>query len=377
MNVKKTGIKVSVIGSGHGGQAFAAHMTLKGNEVNLFSLSAEELKPVLERGGIELKRGVQGFCKLNKVTTAIDEAIEDAQLIMVVTPSVILNAIATLLTRFLRDGQIVVLNPGRTFGALEFAHVAKCLGCKAKFYLAETHTLLYACRIVGPALVDIFDVKSGVQIAAFPSLYTGKVIDLMHRAGFPQFVSAQNVLETSMNNIGPVVHPAPMLLSFSRILSSDELYYYQDVITPHVARYIEKIDSERIALGKTLGVNVLSVNGVYELQYNVTNKNLYEILQKVPGYKGTFKPSKDLMTGNLIIDEIPKSLIPLYSLGKALDVPTPTIKTVIDLACQICEVNFWTIGRTLRNIGLEGLKAKEMVEFVEKTDLFNLRDLKN
>jgi opine dehydrogenase len=81
------------------------------------------------------------------------------------------------------------------------------------------------------------------------------------------------------------------------------------------------------------------------------------------------------MMGNNIIDEIPKSLIPLYSLGKALNVPTPTIKTVIDLACQICEVNFWSIGRTLRNVGLEGLTAKEMIKFVNEADLFNLKDL--
>lgn len=375
MGTRRTGVKVAVIGAGHGGQAFAADMAIKGNEVNLFSLSAQELKSVRERGGIELKRGVQGAGKLNKITMAIDEAIEGVELIMVVTPSVILHTIATLLTRFLKDSQIVVLNPGRTFGALEFAQVAKCLGCKARFFLAEAHTLLYACRIDGPALVDIFAVKDGVQVAAFPSLYTEKVVDILHRVGFPQFVAAQNVLETSMNNIGPVVHPAPMILSFSRIISSDELYYYEDVITLHVAQYIEKIDNERLALGKTLGVNVLSTKEVYNLQYRVTRETLYDVLQNVPGYKGTFKPSKDLMTGNLIIDEIPKSLIPLYSLGKALDVPTPTIKTVIDLACQICEVNFRSIGRTLRNLGLEGLTAKEMIEYVEKADLFNVKDL--
>ena len=375
MEPKKNDFKVAIIGAGHGGQAFAAHMALNGNKVNLFSLSLEELKPIQEKGGIELKGGVEGFAKLNKVTTAIDEAIEGVQLIMVVTPSVILHTVATLLTRFLKDGQIVVLNPGRTFGALEFAQVAKCLGCKAKFLLAETHTLLYACRIEGPALVNIFGVKTKVQLAAFPALYTKKIINVLHSAGFPQFVPAQNVLETSINNIGPIVHPAPMLLSFSRILSSDELYYYQDVITPHVAHYIEKLDKERVALGKALGLNVLSIKEVYKLQYNVIGKTLYEVLQNVPAYKATFKPPKDLMTGNLIIDEIPKSLIPLYSLGKALDVPTPTIKTVIDLACQMCDVNFWSIGRTLKEVGLEGLTAKEMLEFANKADLFNLKDL--
>jgi opine dehydrogenase len=377
MNGKNTGLKVAVIGAGNGGQAFAAHMALKGNEVNLFGLSNEELKPIREKGGIELKRGLQGFGRLSKVTTAIDEAVEDAELIMVVTPSVILHTIATLLNRYLKDGQVVVLNPGRTFGALEFAQVTKNLGCRAKFFLAETFTLLYACSLDGPALVDIFGVKSGVQIAAFPSLYNEKVLDLIHRAGFPQFIPAENVLQTSLNNCSPITHPAPTLLSFSLIQSSDELYYYQDAITPHVATYVEKIDNERVALGKALGINVISAREFYNLIYNVTGRNLYEVFQNVPAYKGTFKPSKDLMTGNNIIDEIPKSLIPLYCLGKALNVPTPTIKTVIDLACQICEVNFWSIGRTLRNVGLEGLTAKEMIEFVNRADLFNLKDLTN
>jgi opine dehydrogenase len=81
------------------------------------------------------------------------------------------------------------------------------------------------------------------------------------------------------------------------------------------------------------------------------------------------------MSGNLIIDEIPKSLIPLYCLGESLGVETTTIKTVIDLACQVCNVDFWAIGRTLANIGLAGLTAEEMVQYANTCDLFDVQSL--
>ncbi len=66
MNGKNTGLKVAVIGAGNGGQAFAAHMVLNGNTVNLSGLSSEELRPIREKGGIELNKEAKGVCQIEQ-----------------------------------------------------------------------------------------------------------------------------------------------------------------------------------------------------------------------------------------------------------------------------------------------------------------------
>jgi opine dehydrogenase len=55
---------------------------------------------------------------------------------------------------YLGDGQIVVLHPGGTFGALEARTVFANTGVRADTVLAETETLVYACRASAPGEPD-------------------------------------------------------------------------------------------------------------------------------------------------------------------------------------------------------------------------------
>ena len=68
-------------------------------------------------------------------------------------------AVAQSIAPYVVDGQIIILNPGRTCGALVFKQTLIDAGCKARFYLAEAQTLVYACRIVQNGTVNIIGVK--------------------------------------------------------------------------------------------------------------------------------------------------------------------------------------------------------------------------
>ena len=116
----------TVIGAGHGGKAMAAHLALGGFGVRLFNRSADHVATVRLRGGIELEAGdglPTGFGELLAVTSDYSEALESATIVMVVTPSSAHADVAKGCAPHLHDGQIVVLNPGRTGGAIEFRKV--------------------------------------------------------------------------------------------------------------------------------------------------------------------------------------------------------------------------------------------------------------
>jgi opine dehydrogenase len=113
-------VNIAVIGAGCGGQAIAGFLASKGNKVNLFNRSLERILPLMDQTTIELQGEIHAKGMLNHVTTDIGEAIAGTKLIMVVTTATGHDDVARLLAPHLKEGQTIVLNPGRTFGSLEF-----------------------------------------------------------------------------------------------------------------------------------------------------------------------------------------------------------------------------------------------------------------
>ncbi|MDP3487196.1 MAG: 2-dehydropantoate 2-reductase N-terminal domain-containing protein, partial [Bacillota bacterium] len=211
--------RVAVLGAGHGGQAMAGHLGLMGCEVTLYNRSQDRIAPIEIAGGIELTGQVEGVGKLALVTTDIELAIKDAELIMVVVPANGHAPMAEAVAPYLADGQIVVLHPGRTGGALEFFNTIRSNGCVADVIVSEASTLIYACRMLNPAKVHIFGIKNIIPVAAIPSYRTPEVINKLNSV-YPQFVPGDNVLKTSLDNIGAIFHPALTILNAGRIEST-------------------------------------------------------------------------------------------------------------------------------------------------------------
>ena len=124
---------------------------------------------LIAHDGEEIPRGVG---PLTLATSDIKEAIDGADVIMVVVPATGHAWLAEAMAPHLAAGQIVVLNPGRTGGALEVHHIFHQKGVTADVIVAETQTFLYASRAVNPAQVQIFRVKNSVPVAAIPAYRT-------------------------------------------------------------------------------------------------------------------------------------------------------------------------------------------------------------
>src|SRR5690606_13613946 len=115
----------------------AGHLGMAGYKVNLYNRSEERLEPVRLMGGIELSGVIEGFGPVELATSDLAAAIRDAESLMVVVPANGHAFIAEQAAPYLRDGQYILLNPGRTGGALEFRAILRRVGCKAKVILGE------------------------------------------------------------------------------------------------------------------------------------------------------------------------------------------------------------------------------------------------
>lgn len=153
--------KVAILGAGHGGCAFSGHLAINGFDVGLYEHPKFKgnLEEIITRGGIELTEAVEGFGKFSNATTDIKEVIQNADIVMVVVPASAQSIIMEIALPYLEDGQIVVFNPDN-FASLEFRKMLKNSGIKKDIKIAGTTSLLYACRRIARAKVNVFAVKS-------------------------------------------------------------------------------------------------------------------------------------------------------------------------------------------------------------------------
>jgi len=347
-----------VAGAGHGGMAMAGHLAITGFKVNLFNRSPGRLVAVRERGGLDVTGEVDGFASLNRVTCDAAEALDNVDVVMVVVPATAHRSIGQILAPHLRDGQVVILNPGRTGGALELAQVIGQRNPAAQPYLGEAQTLLYASRVTNPGQVHIFGIKNSVPLAMLPAYQTADVLPLVRQA-LPQFVPGDNVLKTGLDNMGAVFHPAITVLNAGRIEDTHgEFDYYVEGVTPAVAAVLEAVDAERVAVAAALGVRANTAREWLYLAYDAAGKTLLDAMRANRGYDGIRAPVT--VQHRYISEDVPTSLVPIASLGEMLGVPTPTIRAVIRLASVMHGTDYWAEGRTADRLGLGGMSVKDI-----------------
>lgn len=352
----------TVIGAGHGGKAMAAHLALIGLDVTLYNRTPENVEAIKRRGGIELESyegAPHGFGRLKRVTSDMGEALASASVVMVVVPSSAHADIARAAAPHLRGGQIVLLHPGRTLGALEFAHVLRANGCQADVTVAEAETFIYASRSDGPAQSHIFRIKEAVPLAALPATRTQHVLDQICPV-YPQYIDGGNVLQTGLNNMGAIFHPALTLLNAGRIeCSGGEFQFYIEGVTPSVARVLEVLDRERVTVAASLGIRARTAMEWLKMAYDATGSDLHEAIHNQVGYYGIMAPRS--LNHRYITEDIPMSLVPISSLGQRYGVSVQGIDAIIRLACIIHRTDYWRRGRTLEKLGLNQMSVGELM----------------
>jgi len=339
-------MKVTIIGAGNSGIAMAAHLSNSGNEVTLWNRSKSTIAKLMETHLIYSEGEVNGEIPLHKVTDDIKEALVDPDIILVTTPANSHKELAELIAKNINKSTVIVLNPGRTFGALEFSEIYESYNKEHKQIVAETQTIIYTCRKTSDDSVNILAFKDSVLISSMDIEEGKSIMDYLPECIKPYLIPAESMIQTSIGNVGMVLHCAPLLLNTGWTENKKNIYkYYYDGITPTVAGYIEKIDHERIEVSKALGFEVETTQEWLKRTYHVKGDTLYECVQNNEAYKTIDAPGS--LKHRYIFEDIPCGLVPLEALGLKLGVNMSYTTLVVDLACKLLNTDFREMGRTL------------------------------
>lgn len=357
-------MKISVLGAGAGGTAVAFDCASHGHEVRLFDFPQfpDNIAAVAEQQGIHAEGDIEGFAPIAYSGHEIDLALEGAELIWVVGPAFSTEPFGNAVNGKLRTGQTVIVSPGSCGGALAFKKAAGLAVEDDAIRLAETHTLHYAVRLIQPGRVRVFlKLKAGNLLAALPGRHTDEILQMIADV-YPGMEPAQNVIQTSLQNANPVIHPAVTLANAARIEGTGgDFLFYEEGVTDSVGRLIEAVDKERIAIGEKLGINVVSDPEMGMRQGYMLADNYGLAYREAPGFLGI--GAQPQLDHRYLNEDVGYGLVFMSRLARQVGVETPTIDAIIQFASVLMKRDYAAEAlRTPRTLGIADLSVTELTE---------------
>lgn len=369
--------QVSIIGSGHAGRGLASFLSLQGLDVVLFNRTIQNVQAIINNGGLDVHGVVSGHASIPLVTNNMRKALQGSGIVIVTLPADAHKSIAHEMTPYLVPDQLVLSMPGRTGGSLEFAHILESHMRIEDIILGEAQTFSFISRISGPSSVLISKIKECVTVSAFPASSNRRLLRILEKLPLC-FQLASNVMETGLNNIGAMLHPTPTILSAGLLESRKGGYnHYHEAISPTVGRLIERMDAERIQVAREFSLRPSTLLKWLENAYGAKGSTLYDCIHSIDAYNDIGSPAT--LAHRYVLEDVPTGLVPISYLGKLVDVDTPIINTVVDMACQLYEHNFWHSGRTLVRMGIDNMFLSEVSDYIDTgikpDDQLDLQDL--
>lgn len=358
---------IAVLGAGHGGCAAAADLTRRGYTVRLHARSAARLAPLRERGGIDARGVQQGFVPFPVMTTDVAEALQGADLIMLVVPSVAHEHYARALAPLIDGNTPIFLNPGHTGGGLHFVHELRRAGYRGSVKTCETVTLTYISRLEGPSTVGIYSYTKRLRFAALPGKHADELFALI-KPIYPEIIQATSVIETALMNMNAVFHPPGMLMNVGWIESTNgNFLFYKEGITEAVGRVTAAIDAERMAIASALGVPAIRFLDAF-LQAGLTTPaahasgNIAVACKESEPNKTIKSPSS--LDHRYVHEDVGYGLVPFAAFGRLAGVPTPTIDATVHLMGLSVGIDYGSQGLTLEKLGLVGKPPSDLLKLV-------------
>lgn len=352
-------MRIAVIGFGNGGRAFAGYLASLGHHVRVYARSVSP-RSSREAPTITLEGAIACEGRLALLSNDLALVVKGCELVLVVTTADAHRALALEVAPHLKPGQTIVLNPGRTLGAIDFWRGLQLARPEIadEVVVSEAQSLVFACRSSTETSVTIVGRKRNVPLSALRAGNTERVVKMMN-ALFGCFQPAR-LLETSLENIGAVLHPPITLLNAAAIERGTKIYFYKDM-TPRIAEMLMALDRERLVIAGALGLRLRSIEEWVSYAYDgVASGNLCEKMRRNPAYYQILAPNE--IECRMLTEDVPTGLVPMYELGRLLGGDAPLMRSMIQLSSQLLGADYFVSGRTLDRLGLDRAMLQELMD---------------
>ena len=126
------------------------------------------------------------------------------------------------------------------------------------------------------------------------------------------------------------------------------------------------MDAERMALLGLISNDGIAFKDSFEnfyAKYALGKHTLSETLRQSPIH-GDSIPAPAAIDTRYLNEDLPFGLAPWSSIGRMWDLPTPKVDAVIQIASIMTEVDYFTAGLTVDDLGIKGMTPEDVRELV-------------
>lgn len=345
-----------------------AELTQAGHEVVLWNRSPATLAPFQQHGGVAYE-GVLGggIAKVRRITAELAE-VNEADAAVVMLPTFAHGPLARDLARGGWAAQKpLLLNPGHTGGALEFAAAFSEVRSDLP-PIAEFSTLTYVARKYEPAKVTVSGRAKRVRAAALPG--GGPALELA-QALFPAAEPVPDVLAVGFANVNSVLHPPGAVLSAGWIEARGaDFNFYVEGMTPGVVRVMRLLDDERRRVAARFGHDlpnlIEEMRRIGTVEPDVTDTQDYAAAIS-SGTANRAIRAPDSLQHRYYREDFGHGLLPFLEFAAIADVEVPVARALFDLAGAAVGVDYRRDGRTAERMGIAGFGRDQLVQRVRGT----------
>lgn len=351
-------MKISILGAGNGGTAVAAELSLRGHEVTLIKTSNamhdENFKFLLENGGIVnlTEEGKTVTAKIKHITRELSY-LSESKVVIVYIQTNYHEALIKRIKPHLRDGQILLLNPGYLSTAYVLKHCSDI-----NLTICEAQSSFLDCRISEPGTIKIGFRNVRNPLGIFPVSRIKESKDILDKLGFP-FDYLPSVIEAALHNPNLIVHTVGAIMSIARIEKTKGDYcMYHEVFTPSVWRILEALDKEKMDVMEKCGCERISY--VEACKHRNTLDDSRDAKEVFFWYANMPTRAKGpvVVDSRYISEDVPQGLVLLETLGSKFNVNTHICTALINIASAALGRNLRLEGRTLERLG------DDMLEYI-------------
>lgn len=369
--------RITVLGGGIDARMLAAICLAEGAEVTLFSAYGAEMDALRSAGTIAIRdAGPLGTYQVDRedapsirTTMELDRAVADAEVIFLTGPVHKQRTYAMVLADHVKDGQVLVIAPARTFAALECAWLLRVGGCKAYITIIEIMGLPFWCRAEGAKLHLSTRAGAPAPAATLPGGQPHVLEGL--KPFLPKLPSTMGTLPTLPVSFadGSGIIDVPALLLGGPLIGDGrpnvpmggvplaENESFRNLIGEKHRTVITALASERASVAGAFGVRDLPTVDDWLDQFAGTPK----------GDGSRPIPTPDEAT-SLLRDAVIGSLVPLASAADVAGRAVPTTRAMITMASSVLDADIMSAGRKLENIGINAADIDDVRRIMDRMD---------
>ena len=360
---------VTILGGGLEAQALAGLCLAQGASTTLFSAYGIELEPLRKAGAITLRgEGPSGTYQISpaaspaiQLTAELDKAVAQADVIFVTGPVLKQRTYSMVLAGHLQEGQILVLVPGRSMGALEMAWYLRVGGETAQVSIVELQNVPFWVQTEGTLLH--LTQPPALSAAVLPRGASG-ILQALQRF-FPNLTPIESVVSSSFGDASGLVETVALMMGGPSFPEGGEplpvgaeplpeRHVFRKLIGAQHRTLIESLATERKAVAARWGVRELPATETWIDHHAGTSHG--KGIRPIPHEKQAIALIRCAVIG---------SLVPLLSAARLAGLYTPVTQAMVEMAQASLGGDLINAGRKLDSLGIVAEHLDEARKILE------------